>query len=113
MPLRLRLESIVGSVEEAEGLIDGESELVVLQFNLALASSHSGAFRLLIPGGALRHAEPSPGSSARHQRWLGLLEEHGTRLGGARSHLWFEIGHCDLDTGRPEVTPRGRRRASR
>ncbi len=92
---RLRMETVLRSVDEAVTILGDESQLVVVHFRCVLGP-HSGFIRIFLPSSVLGLASPPERSVEASARRSQLLQRNAGRLSGVKSWLYAEIGRAEI-----------------
>lgn len=95
---RIRLERIVGSLDEGLSLFADEQSVAVIELKILIGTA-TGYLRLHLPASSIRAAVPPEDSPQRRLRRLRRLQANLRRLGGVKLPLRAEIGCAELTAG--------------
>lgn len=95
---RLRLESVVRSLDEALQLAADEEQMVVVQLH-GRVSGQPGALRLFLPGSLVAAANPPADAAIRRTRRLAQARAQAKRLKTVKTWLRAEIAQVEISAG--------------
>ncbi|MBI5545532.1 MAG: type III secretion system cytoplasmic ring protein SctQ [Deltaproteobacteria bacterium] len=96
---RLRLERVVGSIDEGLALFEEETTVAVVELKVLIGAAATGYLRLHLPASAIHAAVPPENSPYRRSRRLTRLRGNIHRLSQLRIPVRAEIGRAELTGG--------------